>query len=187
MPGKNRSSRLSHAPAAALVYGVFGQEPERLPVRPGNGLDGHGTLGNAEFPFSGADHGANFGKQFRDIVDDAVPDRVTNAAHALDFPGFVVQPDRAGAVQDMQIGQRVFLTVAGRANTALAANSARAAPTSLVCDPIGILIVSPCQADAAEGIERSVACGYRDNEPYIVYFALWRKLDEVSIRTWNWT
>ena len=55
------------------------------------------------------DHRGDVGEQLLRVVDDAVLDRVLDAADALDLAGLVVQPHRARAVEHLEVLQRVLI------------------------------------------------------------------------------
>ncbi len=54
-------------------------------------------------------HRRDVGQQLPRIVDDAVLDRVLDASDAFGATGAIVQPQRAGAVQHLQILERVLI------------------------------------------------------------------------------
>jgi hypothetical protein len=60
-------------------------------------------FGHTEPPLFSGDHVSDIGKQLLGIVDNAVFHRVADTADAIEFLRLLIQPQRAGAIERLEI------------------------------------------------------------------------------------
>src|SRR6188508_3854718 len=60
-------------------------------------------------PLRALDDARDVGSEFLRVVDDAILDRVLDAADALDLAVLIVQLDRAGRIEHLEILERILI------------------------------------------------------------------------------